>query len=212
MMANLYPIALDLRGRRCLVVGGGAVGERKVRALVDAGADVGIVAPEVTDTLSDLIHDGKAAHINMKFLPQHLDGAYLVIAATDRPEVNAEVTAAARSRRLLVNRADDSEFTSDFVTMATVRRGDLLLALTTGGAGPAVAARLRRELEAQFGPEWEPYLNLLREMRETAKQRFAREEDRAAALRRLAGSEVVLQKIAEGDADGARREALGCLS
>jgi siroheme synthase-like protein len=103
--AMLFPIALDLRGKRCVVVGGGAVGERKARALAAAGADVGVVAPEVTDGLSDFIHEGGAAHVNRTFLPQHLDGAFLVIAATDRPEVNAEVARAARARRLLVNLA-----------------------------------------------------------------------------------------------------------
>ena len=199
-----------------MVVGGGAVGERRARALIEAGADVGVVAPEVTEILSDLIHEGRAAHINTTFQPEHLDGAFLVVAATNHPSVNAAVAAAARARRVLVNLAapgSDGDENGDFAVMAAVRRGDLLLAVTTGGAGPAVAARLRRELEAQFGPEWGDYLELLREMRTLAKRRFADEpERRSAALRRLAASDAVRCRLADGDAEGARREALACLS
>lgn len=214
MATSLYPIALHLRGKRCVVVGGGNVGERKVRGLVEADADVGIVAPEVTPTLSDLIHEGKAAHINTSFSPEHLDGAFLVIAATNSSVVNAQVARAARARGLLVNLAasSDEEDGGDFATMAAIRRGDLLLALTTGGAGPALAARLRRELAGQFGDEWAPYVALLGEIRDEVKARFAREADRAAALRRLAASDGVRERIAAGDLDGARREALACLS
>ena len=214
-MAPLYPIGLRVRGRRCVVVGGGAVGERRVRALLEAGADVGVVAPRVTDTLSDLIHDGDAAHINAAFRPEHLDGAFLVIAATDRPDVNREVVRSARARGVLASlaaRADGEEEAGDFVTMAAVRRGDLLLALTTGGAGPALSARLKREMEKQFGTEWGSYVALLGEMRELVKQRYAGEPERATALRRLAAADGVRDRIAAGDAEGARAEALACLS
>ena len=123
------------------------------------------------------------------------------------------VAAAGRARGLLVNLAapGGGDEAGDFVTMATVRRGDLLLALTTGGAGPAVTARLRRELEEKFGGEWGAYVALLREMREAVKKRYASPEDRAEALRRLAAADGVRAKIAAGDPDGARREALACL-
>ena len=214
-MAPLYPIGLQVRGRRCVVVGGGAVGERRVRALLEAGADVGVVAPRVTDTLSDLIHDGGAAHINAAFRPEHLDGAFLVIAATDRPDVNREVVRSARARGVLASLAapaDGEDEGGDFVTMAAVRRGDLLLALTTGGAGPALSARLKREMEKQFGAEWGSYVALLGEMRELVKQRYAGEPERATALRRLAAADGVRDRIAAGDTDGARAEALACLS
>lgn len=202
---GLFPIALDLRGKRCVVVGGGAVGERRARALIEAGAEVVVVAPE-------LLHESGAAHVAAPFHPDHLDGAFLVIAATDRPEVNAAVAAAARARGLPVSLAapGGDEDSGDFVTMAAVRRGDLLIAVTTGGAGPALAARLRRDLEAQFGPEWEPYIDLLREMRDMAKRQFAGEQ-RTTALRRLAASDAVRARLAAGDAEGARREALACL-
>ncbi len=89
MAGSLYPVALDVAGRRCLVVGGGAVGERRARALIEAGAQVGIVAPEISAALSALIQQGRAAHIAAPFMPEHLDGAFLVIAATNDSSVNA---------------------------------------------------------------------------------------------------------------------------
>ena len=216
LMATLYPIGLQVRGRRCVVIGGGAVGERRARALLEAGADVNVVAPRVTDTLGALIRDGGAAHVEATFRPEHLDGAFLVIAATDRHDVNAQVVRVARARGVLASLAapaDGDEEGGDFVTMAAVRRGDLLLALTTGGAGPALSARLKREMEERFGESWGPYVALLGEMRELVKQRYADEPERATALRRLAALDDVRDRIAAGDAEGARAEALAaCLS
>lgn len=217
MASTLYPIALDLRGRRCVVVGGGPVGERKALALMDAGAQVAVVAPAVTPTLAERLRaDDRATHIETWFAPEHLHDAFLVVAATDSPPVNAAVAWAARERGALVNLAapaeTEAETEGDFVTMATVRRGELLLALTTGGAGPALTARLKREIEAQFGEEWGAYAALLREMRDEAKRRYADEKDRATALRKLAAADTVRTKLAAGDADGARAEARACLS
>jgi precorrin-2 dehydrogenase/sirohydrochlorin ferrochelatase len=101
---------------------------------------------------------------------------------------------------------------NDFMTMATIRRGDLLVAVTTGGAGPSLSARLRDELDARFGPEWEPYVSLLREMRERAKGTIPDSKRRAEALRRLAANDGIRQALAAGDPDSARQEALACLS
>jgi precorrin-2 dehydrogenase/sirohydrochlorin ferrochelatase len=211
---NLFPLVLNVAGRRCVVVGGGAVAERKTRALLDADARVEVVAPALKATgLMELVAAGRVCHVAAPFMAEHLDGeTLLVIAATDQPNVNAAVAKAARSRCVLVNLAapageDPNEAGGDFVTMATVRRGDLLVALTTGGAGPALAARLRRELDEHFGPEWAAYVALLGEMRGRAKQTLPDEPARTAALRRLAGADHVRQKLADGDAQGARQLA-----
>ena len=211
---SLYPVALDLRGKPCVVVGGGGVASRKVAALVEAGAAVTVVAPEVNGKIRELAAAGCVKVREEPFMPSHIHQAFLVIAATDSPAVNGAVADAARAGGALLNLAapgDDSE-SGDFATMATVRRGELLIALTTGGAGPAVAARLRRELDAQFGPEWTPYVALLREMRVAAKVRYDDDTTRTAALRRLAASDDVRHLLRAGDTEGARREALICLS
>ena len=210
---NLFPLALNVAGRRCVVVGGGPIGERKVRALLEAGANIVVVAP--TLTAAGLAHDvqaGRVCHLAAPFAPEHLDDAFLVIAATDQPDVNAQVAQAARARGVLVNLAapsenkDEDDF-GDFVTMATVRRGDLLVAVTTGGAGPALAARLKREIDERFGPEWTDFVTLLGSLRAEAKRTLPDEAARTAALRRLAASDAVRERIARGDASGAHQLA-----
>jgi len=219
--AQLYPVALNLRGKRCVVVGGGTVGARKAQALLEAGAQVVVVAPEVTEAIAELAAQGRLEHCPKKFEASDLTGAFLVIAATDAPSVNAFVADVARASGVLLNLAAPvatNETTGaesdsgDFVTMATVRRGELLLALTTGGAGPALSARLKRDLDAQFGPEWEPYVALLRDVRGEAYRRLATNTDAAAALRRIAARDDLREMIAAGDEQTARQEAMACLS
>jgi precorrin-2 dehydrogenase/sirohydrochlorin ferrochelatase len=215
MAGSGYPVALEVADRRCVVVGGGPVGARKAAALAECGAGVTVIAPEVSDSLRELAGHGTVTLLMTPFSPEHLDGAFLAIAATDDPAVNAAVLRAARERGVLVNAAADASDEmghGDFTTMATLRRGDLLVGITTGGAGPAVAARLRRELEARFGPEWAPYITLLGEMRQEAKARIGDARRRAEALRRLAEADEIRARIAAGDADGAREEAQACLS
>ena len=195
----LYPIALDVTGRRCVVVGGGPVGRRKADALRDAGAEVSIISLETSGP----------------FAPEHLDGAFLCVAATDSPEVNAQVASASRERGVLLNLAapgtDEAEG-GDFATMASVTRGSLVVGVTTGGAGPAVAARLKRKLQEEYGPEWTMYAALLAEARAELKKRHADPAERAERLRALAERESILEKLRLGDIDGALAEAAECLS
>jgi len=205
----LYPIALDLRGRLCVVVGGGAVGARKARGLAECGASVTIVDPNLDAA------ETACRHVRARFEPCHLDGAFLAVAATDDPSVNHAVVVAGRERGILINQASAAStdtMDNDFVTMATVRRGELLVAITTRGAGPALSSRLRDELDTRFGPEWEPYVALLREMRERAKSTIPDAAERTVALRRLANADSIRAALAAGDPETARREALACLS
>jgi siroheme synthase-like protein len=211
---GLFPVALNVAGRRCVIVGGGPVGERKARALVEAGANVVVVALALTAAgLAEDVRAGHVCHVAAPFTPEHLEGAFLAIAATDRPEVNAAVAHAARARGVLVNLAappaenDARDDFGDFATMASVRRGDLLIAVSTGGAGPALAARLKRDLGERFGPEWADFVALLGEMRVCARQILPDEAARTSALRRLAASDAVRLALARGDVDGARRLA-----
>jgi precorrin-2 dehydrogenase/sirohydrochlorin ferrochelatase len=204
-----------VRGRRCVVVGAGPVGARKARALADAGADVLFVAPEAGEEARALCESGRATHTAAPFSPETLDGAFLCVAATDIPAVNETVSQAARARGVLVNLAaagEDEDTGGDFATMAAVRRGDLLVALTTGGAGPALSARLRRELEETFGPAWAGYVALLGEARRRAKFDLPDPEQRTRALRRLAASDTLRARALAGDLDGAREEVAACLS
>ncbi|MBC8101875.1 MAG: bifunctional precorrin-2 dehydrogenase/sirohydrochlorin ferrochelatase, partial [Cytophagales bacterium] len=199
----LYPVALNVRGRRCVVVGGGSVGARKAMALLAAEAVVTVIAPEAGEALRVLAQDGRVTFLSEMFSPEQLEEAFLVIAATNRSEVNQMVAEAARARGVLLNLAAEAEEEAgDFAAMATVRRGDLVIGVTTGGAGPALTSRVRQDLEARFGLYWENYVALLGAMRGVAKREIADPDERAKALRRLAASEEVRRRMAgsEGSA------------
>jgi len=145
----LYPIFLDLSGRRCVVVGGGAVAMRKARKLLQAGAEVVVVSPAVLSELESI-----GAEIRYRpYEAGDLEGADLAFTATDSREVNAAVAREARERGVLVNAADKPS-EGDFAVPSTLRRGRLQVAVSTGGASPTLARRIRKELEASFGPEW----------------------------------------------------------
>jgi len=210
----LYPIALNVRDRRCVVVGAGAVGTRKAIGLAEAGADVLIVGPEASDTLHVVDADTRIDYRAETFSPEHLDNALLVVVATDSPVVNQAVALAARERGVLVNlagRGSDAD-TGDFAGMATLRRGDLIIGITTGGAGPALSVRVREDLEEAFGPEWGEYVALLGAVRAHAQQHIGDSRERAAALRRLAVADQVRALLAEGKMETAWEEAMACLS
>jgi precorrin-2 dehydrogenase/sirohydrochlorin ferrochelatase len=160
-----YPLFALIEDRACLVVGGGAVGERKVRDLLAAGAKVTVVSPELTVGLAELAAQGSLTFIQGDFTPQHLDGMILVVGATDDMEVNRQVSAAAQARGLLVNIVDAPDLCT-FIVPAQVRRGLLTIAVSTGGASPALARKVREELEELFGPDYGRYLRVLKNVRD----------------------------------------------
>ena len=151
MTAPLFPLFVDLRGRRVLVVGGGAGARRKVEALREAGARVRVGAPALEPTLAAWAAQGAIEHAPGRFAPSWLDGAWLVIAATDSPAINRAVAAAAEARRLWVNVVDDVDI-SAFHVPARVRRGPLQVAVSSGGAAPMLARSLRERLERELDP------------------------------------------------------------
>jgi precorrin-2 dehydrogenase / sirohydrochlorin ferrochelatase len=159
-----FPVALELSGRRGLVVGGGAEAERKARALLEAEASVTVVAAEVTPGLSDLARRGDLTHIRRPYRAGDLEGAFLAIAATDDRAVVAAVFAEAEERRVLCNAVDDIAH-CHFAVPSVVRRGELLLAISTGGRAPALAKRLRRRLTAELGWEYAALVDVLGEVR-----------------------------------------------
>ncbi len=162
---KVYPVFLNIDGKPCLVVGGGAVGERKVEDLLLAGAKVTLVSREATPVLEAMAGQGLIIFLREEFTPEHLGGMVLAIAATNDLTTNQSVSAAAQARGLPVNIVDQPALCS-FVVPATIRRGDLTLAIGTGGRSPALAKKLRRDLEKVYGPEYGPYLELLGAIRE----------------------------------------------
>ena len=160
-----YPVNLVLDGRECLVVGGGRVAVRKVEGLLACGARVTAVAPSVAPGLHGLPGVTVAERA---WEPADLDGKWLAIAATDDPSVNAAVYAEGERRGVWVNGADDPANCS-FTLPSVVRRGSLMLTVSTGGRSPAVATWLRRRLEREIGPEYEALLELVASHREAVK-------------------------------------------
>jgi precorrin-2 dehydrogenase/sirohydrochlorin ferrochelatase len=157
-----YPIQLQLKGRLCTVVGGGRVGLRKASGLLRAGARVRLVTAEPT---ADFSSRQEIEIIRRPYREGDLAGAFLAFAATDDRRVNAAVAAEARRLNIPVNIADDPE-ASDFFLPAAFFRGDLAVAVTTGGRSPALAAQVRDQLAALIGPEWETVLEIAAALRQ----------------------------------------------
>ncbi len=173
-MGFSYPVNLDLQGRRCVVVGGGKIAEDKIKGLLEAGAKVRVIAPELTVGLEELSANNQV-EVNRKWYSTgDLDGAFLAIAATDDTATNALVFAEAEELKVLLCSVDDIDH-CHFAAPATVRRGDFLMTLSTAGKAPALAKRLRRELGASFGPEWGALVDVLSEARSEALALGARE-------------------------------------
>lgn len=187
---KFYPAYLDLRGRSCLVVGGGAVAERKAHSLIDAGANVTVVSPELTPKLRDLARAGAITVRSGKFEPADVEKRVLVIAATDSAEVNSAVARACRDRNILVNVVSPPE-ESSFIVPSVVERGDLLIALSTSGSSPALARRLRKDLESRYGPEYGLFLDLLASVRKRVMAATKDERERRGIFQALVDSDVV---------------------
>ena len=197
------PIFFDVAGRLCVVVGGGEVAVRKVESLQEAGARVTVVSSRLSPPLQAVVERGLVTHIARDYAPGDIKGSVLVYAATDDPGLHRELAAEARSLGIPINVADVPELCS-FIAPAVVKRGALQIAISTGGASPAFAARIRRELEERFGAEYALTLDLMR----AARRRLHAEEiapaERMRRLMDLANS-ALPDAIAAGDVAAVER-------
>lgn len=159
-----YPVFWDITGKKCVVIGGGEVAARKVARLLDCGAAVHVVSPLLVPELADLKKQGRIGHIAGDYADEHLSGAALVIGATDDEAINASISRDAKARGIPVNIVDDPR-KCDFILPSLVERGDLTIACGTGGNSPALARRLREELEAAYGEEYATLLDILGQLR-----------------------------------------------
>ena len=210
-MARFLPIGLSVEDRPCIVVGGGAVAARRVGALLDAGAKLTVIAPEIRPEIERAVHEWYGELIRERFSPKYLDGAYLVVAATDNADVNAAVVQEARSRGILCSDTATAD-SGDFIVPSIIRRGDLVLTVTTGGASPALSSRIRDELEAHYGPEYLGLLVLLAEARNLAKAQIPERARRQRALRAIAEDSSILELMRSGQMEEAREKALSWIS
>jgi len=193
---------LDLRDRLALVVGGGRVGEAKVRTLLRSGARVRVVAPVLCEGLQQLGRDGTIEHRARRFEPADMEGASVAIAATDDADANAAVATAARERGIAVNVADDPSL-STFIMPAVVDRGPIQVAISTGGASPVLAKRLAALVEAAVPEEFARLAAFAARYREAVKQRFADVATRRAFWERALDGDIARLVLA-GREDEAR--------
>jgi precorrin-2 dehydrogenase/sirohydrochlorin ferrochelatase len=198
-----YPVFLDIAGRTCVVIGGGEVACRKVHRLLECGARVTVVSVELCPDLAALKTQGTLTHIADRYAPEHLHGAFLVVGATDSGEVNTRIFHDARTQRILVNIVDEPE-RCDFILPSLVERGDLTIAVSTGGQSPALAKQLRRELEAIFGEEYETYLRIMGDVRAIVLARGSPSEENRRIFESLVQSDL-LSRIRHQDWVGVRR-------
>ena len=165
-----YPIFVELKDIPCVVVGGGREAQRKVEGLLGAEAKVTVVSPDLTPALSKMLANSAIEHIAREYQEGDIDPFHIVMVATDDGAVNGDVSAEGRRKRIWVNAADDIP-NCDFILPAVIRRGAITLAASTGGASPALARRLREELEAYLTEEMPALADLLKEVRGDLRSR-----------------------------------------
>lgn len=204
------PIFLAVSGRRCIVIGGGEIAERKACSLLEAGAEVTVVSSAVTSGLAALAGRKRLRHLARVYQAGDLDGAFLAFEASGDPTAVQAAVAEARARGVLINVADEPELCS-FIAPAVIKRGALQIAISTGGASPALARNLRQELQDRFGAEYESILDLLAAARHWLQ---AREDDlgaRARILTALVNSDLreALKRRDVAAADATLRRILG---
>ena len=192
-----YPVYLDLQNRPALVVGGGAVAQRKAESLLEAGARVTIVSPEATEALLEHSKAGRIVLHRRRFDLSDLDGVFIVISATDDSTVQAEVAAAAKARNIPVNTVDIPELCT-FIVPAVVRRGGVTVAISTGGRSPSLAAALRTQIDRVLTDEVARTADLLGAIRGEVHERFKSVDQRKRVFERIIESGI-MEWIAECD-------------
>jgi precorrin-2 dehydrogenase / sirohydrochlorin ferrochelatase len=194
-----YVACLRLSGRRCLVVGGGEVGLEKVEGLLVCGGDVTLVAPRARDELARLAAERSIVWERREYAPSDLEGSFLVIAATDDSEVNIAVHEDAEARAMLVNVVDVPPL-CNFILPAIVRSGPLAIAISTAGASPALAKRMKREIAEQFGEDYARLAVLLNDARGWAKATLPTFQERRAFFESIVSGEPdPIALLREGD-------------
>jgi precorrin-2 dehydrogenase/sirohydrochlorin ferrochelatase len=188
-MKRYYPVCIDLVGKSCVVVGGGEVAERKALSLLECGAHVSVISPELTPRLEELAATGKIAIERRSYVCGDLAHCFLVIGATDSEEINCQVCAEAEKRGVLCNIVDAPSLCS-FIVPSVINRGDIQIAISTNGKSPMLSRRIREHLEGVFGEEYAEFVNLLGDLREEIQESFPEEAERRKVIECLVYSDI----------------------
>lgn len=201
----LYPVFLDVRERKCVVVGGGEIAARKAEALLDSGAAVTVISPEFCQDLEEHASTGRISCIRAPYCEDALDGAFVAVAATDDMAVNTRVNRDCRARNIIVNVVDVPEL-CDFHVPSIIRSGDITVAIGTGGKSPALSRRLRLMLQDKIGPEYGQLLDILGSLRDTVKEKVPGQKRRHALWLKLIDSGI-LDELRAGRVQSAEQMA-----
>lgn len=193
---RVYPINLIIENLACAVVGGGKVAERKVAALLEAGAKVTVISPSLTSELLELQVDGRITHLAKEYSQGDIKGYRVVVCATDSETINHLAAEEARADGAIVNVVDTPD-ECDFIIPAKISRGDLLITVSTGGKSPVLSRRLREELETKYGEEYGVYLDMLSELRDEMKLKLKSVKEREEFWRQALDGKV-LTLLSEG--------------
>ena len=192
----LYPIFLDVRDKKCVVIGGGRVAARKARMLCDCGARVVVVSPELEDRLAEMLEKGEVEWRERAYEKSLLQGAFVVVAATDDEHVNRSASADCRQAGIPINVVDVPEL-CDFHVPSIVRSGDVTVSIGSGGASPALSRHIRKRIEQVVGPEYGKLLDLLGRWRDRVKEQVSGLDRRKALWERAIASDA-LNLLADG--------------
>jgi precorrin-2 dehydrogenase/sirohydrochlorin ferrochelatase len=185
-----YPVFLQVTGRRCVVIGGGEVAERKVASLLAAGARVAVISPSLTPGLARRLAEGAIEYVARPYRRGDLAGALLAYAATDDESVHADIAGEAEAAGVLLN-VVDRPARCGFIVPSILTRGELTVAVSTGGGSPALARRVREDLERALGPEYERALELLTRLRQHLTRESRSTAERKRILTELIGSNLL---------------------
>lgn len=193
---KFYTINLNIKGKRCVVVGGGKVAYRKVTSLLESGAEVYVISTELNEELKMLLRERKIHFYEKEYSSGDLEGAFLVVAATDSKEINKKVAFEARRLKVIVNVIDDIEL-CDYIVPAITRVGDLTLSISTAGKSPSLTKKIKDELTERYGREYGELLNILGNIRGRVRDEVANPQRRKLLWKNIIDSKV-LELIKEG--------------
>ncbi len=203
-----YPVFLDIADRECLIIGGGKVAERKCQPLLAAGAKVTVISPKITSILEKQRDKGVLRHLRRNYRTSDIKSAFVVIVATDSEEINRKVACDAEAQGVLLNVVDNPPL-CNFIVPSVLKRGNLTIAVSTGGVSPAMARIIRRRIELQFGPEFSRYLRFLKDLRKNIMKEIQDKKERGFLLKELA-SDRILQELLSRRFQAAKEAALRC--
>ena len=193
---SFYPVYVQLEEKKVVVVGGGNVAHRKVLALLECGAVIHLAGRALTPELQKMVEKKEIHFLGREFKDEHLNNAFMIIAATDDKDLNHQISTCAREKGVWVNAVDQPP-DCDFIVPSILKRGDLQIAISTSGKSPALARRIRKGLEAQFGQEYEAFLSMMGRLRKEVLSLGLPQKENSRIFQKIVDSDL-LENISDG--------------